>query len=210
MDPLWSRIRIRAISHGDTAFYLGAGALGTLRRIERDGTPMRALATVGRSSSFLVFRLGNEHRLTAYQGRRRWETGIGLPFAHAPLLPPDPGGRLTFLGDQAGYRSFLGDAMPLPDLLTGHIVGRFGWERIELRGGRTVDLAPHFRQLVNILDAAANGDTMFALVDLEREMRIVRIRGPEVRSWQLCRKTGLRLGGRIAPPMKSASWPTRP
>lgn len=202
MDPLWARMRIRAVSHGGTNFYRDGQALATLRRIERDGSPVRATATIGRSASFLVFRLGNRHRLTAYRAGRSWETGIPLPFAHAPLLT-DGARRPTFLGDQDGYRSFLPYAMPLPDLASGRIAGRFGWERIELRGGRTIDLAPHFRQLINILDAAANGDTVFALLDLEREMRVVRIRGDEIRSWPLCEKRGLQVGTRLFPAVNS-------
>jgi hypothetical protein len=207
IDPLWSRMRIRAISHGGTNFYRDYQALATLRRIERDGRPVRAVATIGRSASFLAFRLGNRHRLTAYRAGHSWQTGIALPFAHAPLLA-DGARRPTFLGDQNGYSTFLPYAMPLPDLASGQIAGRFGWERIELRGGRTIDLAPLFRQLINILDAAANGDTVFALVDLEREMRVVRIRGDEIRSWPLCEKRGLQVGPRLFPAMNSLSAET--
>lgn len=199
LDPLWDPVRIAAISHGDLDFYRQPETLALLHRIEREGTPVRTAATVGgASATFLILRFGNRFELTGYQGARRWETGVPISFTSAPLLPPGSV-RPLFMGDQTGYRSFLPYAMPLLDLASGRITGRFGWERIELRGGRTIDLAPHFHQLVNILDAAANGDTIFALVDLEREKRVVRIRGGEISSWMLCEKRGFRAGTRVFP-----------
>jgi len=204
LDPLWAEVRIAAISHGDLDFYRNPATLALLRRIEREGTPVRARATIGpTSAAFLILRYGNRRILTAYHGTRRWQTGVPISFAWAPLLPPGAR-RPLFMGGQTGYRSFLPYAMPLIDLASGRIAGRFGWERVELRGGRTIDLAAQFHQLINILDAAANGDTIFALVDLEREQRLVRIRGGEIRSWPLCEKRGIRAGPRvIAPPMNA-------
>ncbi|NWM49799.1 hypothetical protein, partial [Escherichia coli] len=56
-----------------------------------------------------------------------------------------------------------------------------------------IDLGRHFGQLAAITDVAANGATLFALVDLERERRIVRVRHGEIRSWRLCEKKQLPL-----------------
>lgn len=202
-DPFWAKARIAAISHGDLAFYAKPGMLAQLRGIERDGAPVRARATIGRASAaFLIFRFGTGHALTAYDGGKSWQTGLPISFAWAPLLPPGSR-RPLFMGDQAGYRSFLPYALPLIDLPTGRIVGRFGWQRIERRKGPAIDLGLRFRQLVNVLDAAANGDTIVALVDLEREKRVVRIRGAEMESWRLCEKRGTSLGSWTLPAYNS-------
>lgn len=209
MDPLWSYVRIHALSHGDLYFYRNPEVLATLRRIDRESAPLRTAATIDRSAAFLVTRLGHGFNMIAYRSGRRWETGIDIAFADAPVLPDGAGPYPTFMGDQGSHRTFLPYAMPLPDLQSGRIVGRFGWERIERDGQPAVDLAPVFHQLINVKDAVANGDTLFALVDLEREMRVVRIRGREVRSWPLCQKTGWTVAGHYiaAPNSISADTP---
>ena len=208
-DPLWGQVRIAAISHGGTDFYRSPETLALLRRIEREGAPVRARATIdGISAALLIFRFGNGYRLTAYQGARRWETGVPDLLRVGPAAAPGST-RPLFMGDQAGYRSFLPYAMPLADLASGRIVGRFGWERIELRGGRTIDLAPQFRQLVNILDAAANGDTIFALVDLEREKRVVRIEATRYAAGR-CARNGDCRQVRTFSPRRTRSAPKRP
>jgi pimeloyl-ACP methyl ester carboxylesterase len=194
LDPLWSKVRFAAISHGDLAFYSRPEMLAQLRRIEAEGAPIRARATIGRATAaFLIFRYGNGHTLTAYDGEKSWPTGVPISFASAPLLPPGSG-RPLFMGDQTGYRTFLPYAMPLVDFRIGRVVGRFGWERIERGDTPVIDLGRHFRQLVNVIDAAANGDTIFALVDLDREMRVTRVRGREIRSWKLCEKQAISFG----------------
>ncbi|HEY0011587.1 MAG TPA: hypothetical protein VGB79_01895 [Allosphingosinicella sp.] len=199
LDPIWRTKRVEAMDHGDTQFYLRPGLLQSLRSMEAEGAPVRTIVTLqGNEATFLAFRSGNGFRFTAYDGARRWETGVPIAFASAPMLPPGAA-RPLFLGDQAGYSAVLPYALPLVDRTSGRVVGRFGWERIEVQGGRTVDLLPHFNQLMTIQDASANGDTILALVDLEREKRIVRIRGGEVRSWRLCVKRGLRVGTPAAP-----------
>lgn len=204
LDPLWTRARVTTISHGSLDFYRDPVTIALLHRIDQEGVPVRSAATIGRTAAaFLVLRLGHRFELAGYGNGKRWDTGIPISFVSAPLLPPGSK-RPLFMGDQTGYRSFLPYAMPLADLSSGRIAGRFGWERIELRGGRTIDLAPHFRQLLNIIDAAANGDTVFALADLEREMRVVRIRGDEVRSWPLCEKRGLHSGTRVLSPAQNS------
>jgi pimeloyl-ACP methyl ester carboxylesterase len=207
-DQLWSPVRIEAITHGDTEFYRQAEALDLLGRIHAEGAAVRTIATIGpAASSFLVFRRGNGFRFTAYEGQQRWETGVPIAFASASLLPP--GSRQPhFLGDQSGYSSFTPYALPLIDRMSGRTIGRFGQEQIELRDGRTFDLLPHFNQIMSIQDASANGHTIFALVDLEREMRVVRLRGDEVRSWRVCEKRGLQLGPRMFPPLNSLSAET--
>lgn len=198
-DPLWTWMAIETMRHGDIGFYRRPYNLALARRIREEGPFIRWLATVGEDSmTFLVSRDGERMRLTAYEGGARWKTGIPLPFATAPLLPPGTK-RLTFLGDQSGFATFLPYAMPLIDRQNGRIIGRFGLERIELSAGRKLDLEPHFKQLMAIQDASANGDTIFALVDLEREKRIVRIRGRQVRSWHLCEKKALQVGKRTFP-----------
>lgn len=195
MDPLWTTVRIEAMSHGDLSFYRRPQLLDQLRRIESEGTSVRRIATLGPGSAatFLVFRTGNRFRLTAYEGERRWETGVPIAFASSPMLPPGAR-RPLFLGSEAAQGAFLPYALPLIDRRSGRVVGRFGWEQIHLRSGRVIDLQPHFNQLMTIRDASANGDTVFALADLEREVRLVRIEGEEVRSWRVCEKNG-RSGG---------------
>lgn len=198
-DPMFSRLAFRVLSHGDTGFYHRPEALAAAQRIRAEGVPVRWLATVGPvRTSFLVFRLRNRVRLTAYEDRHRWETDVPLAFAHAPLLPPGAE-RPTFFGDQSGTAAFLAYAQPLVDQASGRIVGRYGLERIELADGAGIDLGPHFGQLASIQDASASGGTVLALVDLEREMRIVRIRGTEVHSWHLCEKIGMKVGKTILP-----------
>lgn len=195
MDPWWATVRIEAMSHGDLSFYRRPQLLDQLRRIESEGSSVRRIATLGPGSAatFLVFRMGNRFRLTAYEGARRWETGVPIAFASSPMLPPGRR-RPLFLGSEASQGPFLPYALPLIDRRSGQVVGRFGWERIHLRSGRVIDLQPHFNQLMTIRDASANGDTIFALADLEREIRLVRIEGEEVRSWRFCEKNG-RSGG---------------
>jgi hypothetical protein len=197
MDPLWTTVRIEAMSHGDLSFYRQPQLLDQLRRIESEGTSVRTIATLGRGSkaTFLVFRMGNRFRLTAYEGARRWETRVPIAFASSPMLPPGAR-RPLFLGSEAAQGVFLPYALPLIDRRSGQVVGRYGWEQIHLRNGRVIDLQPHFNQLMTIRDASANGDTIFALADLEREVRLVRIEGEEVRSWRVCEKNG-RSGGML-------------
>ena len=195
MDPLWTTVRIEAMSHGDLSFYRRPQILDQLRRIESEGAAVRRIATLGHGSAaaFLVFRTGNRFRLTAYEGARRWETGVPIAFASSPMLPPGAR-RPLFLGGQAGDGAFMPYALPLIDRRSGEVIGRYGWEQIHLSSGRVIDLRPHFNQLMTIRDASANGDTIFALADLEREVRLVRIEGGEVRSWRVCEKNG-RSGG---------------
>jgi pimeloyl-ACP methyl ester carboxylesterase len=204
MDPLWTMVRIEAMSHGDLSFYRRPQILDQLRRIEAEGRSTRTIATLGRESAatFLVFRMGNRFRLTAYEGARRWETGVPIAFASSPMLPPGARKPL-FLGSEAAQGAFLPYALPLIDRRSGQVVGRYGWEQIHLRGGRVIDLQPHFNQLMTIRDASANGDTVFALADLEREVRLVRIEGEEVRSWRVCEKNG-RSGGTLQ--MLARDW----
>lgn len=200
LDPLFPRLAIEALSHGDTGFYHRPALLDLARRIRREGPALRWQANVGADrTTFLVFRLGNRQRLTAYDGDRSWDTGLPISSAHSTLLPARTR-RPTFLGDQAGGRAFLAYARPLIDRTSGKIVGRFGLERIEMKGRRKIDLGPRFNQLMTIHDATANGETIFALVDLEREQRILRIRGEEIGSWRLCEKSSLSLGAMTMPP----------
>ena len=200
-DRLWAGVWVEALTHGDDAFFRTPASLASVKRIERDGVPARTFATVGaRSATFLAMRRGSGSRLTAYEGSRRWDTGIPMAFTSAPLLLPGSG-RLTFLGDQAGHATFLPYALPVIDRGSGNIVGRFGWDRIELHNGRVLDLARVFKELMTIKDATAQGDAVFALVDLEREKRVVRFRDGQVRSWRLCRKEPIRIGTRTFPPL---------
>jgi hypothetical protein len=198
-DPLFMRMAIEALSHGDTGFYRQPATLETVRRIRREGALVRWLASVGPDGTrFLVFRLGNGFRMSAYDGDQTWDTKVPIAFASSPLLPPD-GRRPTFLGDQTGFSTFLSYALPILDRNSGRVIGRFGLERIELNSGQKIDLAPVFNQLMTIRDATANANTIFALVDLEREMRIVRVQGDEVHSWHLCDKKGIQLGTTVFP-----------
>lgn len=196
---LFTYLRIETLSHGDTGFYRAPKMLAMAGRIRAELPPLRWLANVGpNGTAFLVFPYGGGLRVTAFDGNRRWDTGIAYSFATSPLLVPGSK-RLTFMGSESGSGSFLPYALPLVDRLGGRIVGRFGLDRIERTGKRPIELTPVFDQLLRIEDASANGDTIFALVDLEREKRILRIRGSEMRSWRLCGKTGLTSGTRSVP-----------
>lgn len=200
LDPLFPRLAVEALSHGDTGFYRGRAMLDLARRIHSEGPALRWLANVGPDrTTFLVFRLGDGHRLTGYDGTDMWDTGLPISFAHSALLPAGAR-RPTFLGDQTGSNSFLAYALPLLDRTSGRIAGRFGLERIELRDGRKIDLGPRFSQLMTIQDATSNGNIIFALVDLEREMRVLRVRGGVIDSWRLCDKTSVQVGPTTVPP----------
>lgn len=200
LDPLFPRLAVEALSHGDTGFYRQPAMLDLARRIHGESPALRWLANVGPDrTTFLVFRLGNGHRLTGYDMHEQWDTGVPISFAHSALLPAGAR-RPTFLGDQAGGTSFLAYALPLIDRTTGKIAGRFGLERIELRDGRKIDLGSRLGQLMTVQDATMNGDTIFALVDLEREMRVFRVRGHAIDNWLLCEKTSVQLGPMTIPP----------
>lgn len=191
---LFTYLRMETLSHGDTGFYRAPKMRAMVQRIQSEMPPMRWLANVGpKGTAILVFPYDSGLRVTAFDGDRRWDTGVLYSFATSPLLVPGSK-RLTFMGSESGSGSFLPYALPLVDRLSGRIVGRFGLDRIERAGKRAVEFTPVFDQILRIEDASANGDTIFALVDLEREKRIVRIRGSEMRSWRLCEKTGLRMG----------------
>lgn len=200
LDPSFLRLAVEALSHGNIRFYQQPAMLDLARRIRRDGDPVRWLANIGPDrTTFLVFRFGYGHRLIGYDTDRRWETDLPISFAHSALLPAGTR-HPTFLGDQTGGTSFLAYAMPLIDRKSGMVVGRFGLERIEYHNGRKIDLGPMFNQLMTIQDATTNGDTIFALVDLEREMRVLRVSGGEIESWRLCEKASVQVGPMTLPP----------
>jgi len=206
MDPIWQQVRIRAISHGSTSFYRDPGTVRLLKRVQRRGRTVRLAATIGPSVTFLAVRYGNRFNFVAVNEAGIRRTDLSAAFAQAPVYLNDRGGRISFLGNQQGYDSFLPYAMPLIDLTSGREIGRFGWSEIQLGSGgrsRRIDLQPLFNQLMVILDASANGDTIFALVDLERETRLIRIRGPQIRSVQVCEKRGLSLNGRTFPHLRA-------
>lgn len=193
-DPLFTWMVLEPLSHGDTGFYSNPATLALARRIRAEGELLRWVANPGpKRTTFLVFRPGNRLRLHAYGNGRPRNTGIPLAFASRPLLPADAT-RPTFLGDQAGSSRFLPYALPVVDRRTGRVAGRFGLERIEMKDGRRLDLRRVFDQLMAIEDAGANGDTIFALVNLTREKRIVRVHGTAIESWRLCEKKGIWLG----------------
>lgn len=193
-DPLFTWMILEPLSHGDTGFYRDPATLALARRIQAEGEPLRWVANPGpRRTTFLVFRPGDRLRLRAYGYGRDRNTGIPLAFASRPLLPADST-RPTFLGDQAGSSRYLPYALPIVDRRTGRVAGRFGLERLELKDGRRIDLRRVFGQLMTIQDAGANGDAVFALVNLAREKRIVRIVGTTVESWPLCEKKGIQVG----------------
>jgi hypothetical protein len=197
-SPLWQSIRIESLTHGSDSFHREPGPVRALDRIARDGGVVRGVASVGDSTSFLIFRTGQRFRLTGYADGRRWDTKVPIAFASHPLLPEGARSPLFFGQQQAG-KPFLPYALPLIDRTSGRIVGRFGWDRIELKGKRTIDLRPEFNQMVSIRDAAAHGDIVVALVDLDREIRIVRADGKSLHSWQLCEKKGMKLRDRVFP-----------
>ena len=199
-DPLFTWMTLEPLSYGDTGFYRDAATLVLARRIRVEGEPLRWVANPGpRQTRFLVFRPGSRLELKAYGNRRSWNTHVPLAFADRPLLPANSE-KPTFLGDQTGSRRFLPYAQPIVDQVTGRVVGRFGLERIELENGRRIDLQPVFKELMTIQDASANRDSIFALVNLAREKRIVRIRDRRIESWRLCEKAGLQLGPVTLPP----------
>ena len=202
-DPLFTWMTLEPLSYGEPLFYRDPATLALAQRIRTEGEPLRWVANPGpRQTRFLVFRPGERLQLKAYGKRRSWNTRVPLAFADRPMLPA--GSRKpTFLGDQNGSRRFHPYARPLIHQVTGRVVGRFGLERIELRNGRRIDLQRVFDTLMTIQDASANRDSIFALVDLAREKRIVRIRGNRIESWRLCEKKGLQLGPFTAPPENS-------
>jgi pimeloyl-ACP methyl ester carboxylesterase len=211
LDPLWSHVRIEALSHGDLGFYRHPALIERLRSIFREGTPTRTVASLGRdTATFLVFRPGNDFRFTTYRKDRGEATNIRIAFASAPILPPESREPI-FMGDQTGYADFLPYALPLVNRADATIAGRFGLERIEVRGAPPIDLAPRFNQLMAVQDASAQGETVIALVDLEREKRVIRVRGRRIDSWRLCEKSSLQLGTRTIPAENSlpAATPVR-
>lgn len=199
-DPLFTWMTLEPLSYGDIAFYRDPATLALGQRIRTEGEPLRWVANPGpRQTRFLVFRLGNRLEMKAYENGRSWNTKIPLAFADRPLLPANSKNP-TFLGDQRGSSRFLPYARPLVDQVTGRVVGRYGLERIELAKGRRIDLQRAFHGLTTITDASANRDSIFALVDLAHEKRIVRIRNQRIESWRLCEKTPLQLGPVTFPP----------
>ncbi len=199
MDPLWEEVKIEAVANGDLAFHQRPEALALLRRVRADGEPRRVLLAQGATSAaLLAFHWRNQFRLTAYAGTRRWETGKNIAFTSAPLLMPGTA-RVRQLGEQEAGRPFLPYALPFLDRRLGAIAGRFGITRIEPLRGRAIDLGKHFGQLTAIADVAANGTTLFALVDLERERRVARIRDGKISSWLLCEKKPLPIPIKLPP-----------
>jgi hypothetical protein len=205
MDSRWSNIRIRALSHGDLGFYGRADALQTIDRVFGDGAPLRASASVGETTTILTARYGNRFKLIAYSRGARWNSRVTAHYAQLPLVPEGER-RVAFMGDQQGWRTFLPYAQQLVDLSSGRVIGRFGWERIEVRRGDTARSLEPLRdldQLKIIQDAAMSGGTIYALVELEREMRIVTVRGSDVHSYALCRKEDVTFGRRHFPALNA-------
>lgn len=188
-DPLWTEGPIFALSHGREDFFLDHRNVKVLQTVLADGNPIRLSLTVSADKvAALVFRLGNNHQLIAYDRVGRWKTGIPLAFAHAPLL--DPSRRsVLYLGKQGGYKHLLPFALPLIDLENGRAAGRFGLDKIELLNGKVVDLESLYNDIVTIKDAKKSGSSIFVLTETVSGQDLVRVAAGGVDIFHICRKS---------------------
>ena len=218
LDPRWRLFDINAVSHGGIAALGDPAALARAGRV--DGTDLiRGSATLGAGVELLGARRADLDLVRIGAGAVA-PAGINATQTRMLFAFPDArdfDGGVAYLGAPArGGEEFIPYQLPLPDLATGEVAGRFGADRIVLRRPGTLAgaLAEFHRRRARagalVLDASLSGDTLFVLALLGRnDRRIYRIGARGVSERPLCTRFASEgRPGRVAGPLPLANADT--
>jgi pimeloyl-ACP methyl ester carboxylesterase len=206
LSESWRNVRLKFVANGDLTIL---GQPNTLRLLEdlRKRRPLRTAATLSGSASFLHLESGSDFNL-------RLTTALGtvvLPekavFARDLVVFGEEASTLYFLGKQDEQQLFLPYARPLVDLDTGRKAGRYGltaisWEIDAQRRSHDIEKAGEEPSIIR--DAVVQSGVVWALVESETRMRVVRLNAAKADSFELCRKSNFASGEpiSIAPQLK--------
>lgn len=179
IDAAWARVDLAAIRHGDVALLQAPATTDLIRRI--DGTRyIRGSVTLGQVTQ-LIGVSGSSLELFQLTSGREVPLGINGAFTRSLVAFPDASHYrhgLAFVGAETlAGGAYLPYQMPLLDLETGAVIGRFSPARVELRNTRRLAAALEAlrhqldRDGAAILDASASGATLVVLTRSGRAAR---------------------------------------
>jgi pimeloyl-ACP methyl ester carboxylesterase len=195
LDPVLKYVDLRAVSHGDLAALSKPALLAQAKRVGVDF--YRGHATLGTDVTFLGATKGDLILVPAGPHESPSVPDLSASYTRWILSFPDDRdfeGGVAYVGAQGkdGLR-FLPYQLPLVDLSTGKVVGKFNGAEILLRREGTLaePLAQLRRRLANgglILDASLSNGTLALLTRSGRgEIGISRLSGRGLTEKRLCR-----------------------
>jgi pimeloyl-ACP methyl ester carboxylesterase len=190
LAPNLRQVRLRTRSHGDLSILSDPATTSLLERLFRGGNPVRTAATIGSTASFLHIERGGDFALHLTTAAGTSKLAERANFTRDLMVLDELNPAVAFLGKQDEQQPFLANARPLLDLTTGRQIGRYGVTEILQAGPGKARSDVGHGELSLIKDAVSHSGVVWALVESETRLRILRIRGSRTESFELCRKKG--------------------
>jgi pimeloyl-ACP methyl ester carboxylesterase len=205
LDTAWAYVDLRAATHGGLDILARPDLLATARRVDQSEF-YRGSATLGEDVTFLGVRRNDLAVVRIDEGGRVSEPVVRASFTRSLIAFPDdrdyPGGVAYVGAERKNEGRFLPYQLPLVDLGSGRVVGKFGPGGLELsKEGELARPLARYRTLADdgiILDASFSSGVVALLTSSERgDVRIRRISRDGVAEKHLC--TNSRIARHSAP-----------
>jgi pimeloyl-ACP methyl ester carboxylesterase len=208
LDVGWGRVDINAVSHGDVEALTAPATVESVRLIDNRAL-IRGSATLDRGLRLLGVQR-SDLQLVRVEGASVVPLGLNssrtnrlFALASADTYPAG----IAYLGAvRMGERGFMPYQLPVVDLMSGAVVGRFGLTSValdspsRLRRALSSFLALREAEGLMVLDASLSGDTMFVLTLSGRgERKLHRLAAGGISDRSLCTTSRPVLPGSAGP-----------